>query len=72
MIVRYIGAIDEVNTIIPGDDPAQFAFKRGEQRAVSKAQALVLLAGFPHPSSNFEPVDKAALALVAAPSADKE
>ena len=73
MIVRYIGAVDEVITILPGDPPVQLAFKRGEQQTVTKAQALVLLAGFTgNPYANFEPVDKAALALVAAPVAEEQ
>lgn len=70
MKVRYIGAITEVVSIIPGDEPTQISAKRGDEITVTKAQALVLLS--PHPNPNYEPADKAAQALVAAPAAEKE
>lgn len=68
MKVRYIGAIDEVVTIIPGDDPTQIAAKRGDEVTVTKEQALILLLN----DDNYEPADKAASALVAALAAEKE
>ncbi len=72
MKVRYIGAIAEVVTIIPGDEPTQLSAKQGDELTVTKAQAVVLLDGYPNPQSNFEPADKAAWTLVAAPVAEKE
>lgn len=70
MKVRYIGAVQDVITIIPGDEPTQIAAKHGEEVTVTKAQALVLLSPYPNP--NYEPADKAAQALVAAPAAEQE
>ena len=67
MKVRYIGPIDEVVTIIPGDEPHQFTAKRGDEIALTKAQALIVLL-----NDNYEPADKAASALVAAPAAETE
>ena len=67
----------EVRLVLgPGQDqtPARRAdaFEHGDEIAVTKAQAVVLLDGYPNPQSNFEPADKAAMALVAAPVAEKE
>lgn len=71
MKVRYIGAMDNVISIIPGDEPAQIGpLARGAEVEVSEAHALVLLS--PYPNDNYEPADKAAKALVAAPAAEKE
>ncbi len=67
MKVRYIGAIAEVVTIIPGDEPTQIFAKQGDEITVTKAQALVVLL-----NDNYEPADKAASALVAAPAAETE
>ena len=74
MKVRYIGPFVEAVSIIAGenptDSPTQITAKHGEDVTVSKHQASVLLNPFPNP--NYEPADKAASALVAAPAAEQE
>ena len=64
MKVRYIGAIDDVIAIIPGDEPTQIGpLARGAEIEVTEAQARVLL--MPYPNDNYEPADKAAKAAEA-------